>query len=205
MMIPLAIETSCDETAVAILESQKDSHRILSNIVSSQIKIHAPYGGVVPNLAARAHLENIIPCLKEAFRKAKIKLEKIDTLAVTEGPGLIPALLIGTNTAKALAYLWEKPIVGINHIEGHILANWLKPKNKKFLFPAICLVVSGGHTQLILIKDYLNYKLLGQTRDDAAGEAFDKVAKLLGLGYPGGPIIARRAKKGNPQAFAFPR
>lgn len=202
-MITLAIETSCDETAVAILKSSRDSHQILSSIVSSQVKIHAPFGGVVPNLASRAHLQNIIPCLNRAFKEAKIEPERIDTLAVTEGPGLIPALLIGTGVAKTLAYLWQKPIVGINHLEGHIFASRLK--NKKETFPMVCLIVSGGHTQLVLVKDYLKYKLLGQTRDDAAGEAFDKVAKLLNLAYPGGPIISKWAKKGDTRTFAFPR
>ncbi len=205
-MIILAIETSCDETAIAVVESKNNHHKILANIVSSQVKIHAKYGGVVPNLASRYHLKNIVPCLKLAFKKAKISSKKIDHIAITIGPGLIPALLIGTNTAKALSFAYGLPIIGINHIEAHIYANWIQPisVNSK-LFPVLCLVVSGGHTQLILMKGHGKYKLLGETRDDAAGEAFDKVAKLLGLGYPGGPIIEKRAKRGNPEIFNFPR
>ena len=201
-MIILSIETSCDDTGIALIEGNRKGCRILSNIVSSQIKIHAPYGGVVPNLAARAHLENIEPVLKKALQQANNP--KIDLMAVTIGPGLIPSLLVGTNFAKALAYNWQKPIMGINHIEGHIYANFLKG-TVPFTFPALCLVVSGGHTQLILMKGHGKYKLLGETRDDAAGEAFDKVAKLLNLGYPGGPIISQKAKKGNPHAFDLPR
>jgi len=205
-MVILGIETSCDDTGIALIEGGSQGCRILSNIVSSQIKIHAPYGGVVPNLAARAHLENIKPCLEKALRLGfrNRSSKKIGLIAVTIGPGLIPSLLVGTNFAKALAYAWQKPIMGINHIEGHIYANWLNPASQ-IDFPALCLVVSGGHTQLILMKGHGKYKLLGQTRDDAAGEAFDKVAKLLNLGYPGGPIISQKAKKGNPRAFDLPR
>lgn len=199
-MIILGIETSCDDTGIALVKGSQQGCRILSNVVSSQIKIHAPYGGVVPNLAGRAHLKNIQPCLKQALKQAN--QPKIDLIAVTIGPGLIPSLLVGVNFAKTLAYAWQKPIIGINHIEAHIYANWLETGP---VFPALCLVVSGGHTQLILAKGHGEYKLLGQTRDDAAGEAFDKVAKLLNLGYPGGPIISQRAKKGNPQAIDLPR
>jgi len=201
-MIILGIETSCDDTGIALIEKNSKGFRILSNVISSQIKIHAPYHGVVPNLAAREHLKNIEPCLKQALEQAKYP--KIDLIAVTIGPGLIPCLLVGVNFAKALAYNWQKPIIEINHIEGHIYANWLSAvmTNK---FPILCLVVSGGHTQLVLIKGYGKYQLLGQTRDDAAGEAFDKVAKLLNLGYPGGPIISQKAKQGNPKAFDLPR
>ncbi len=218
-MIILGIETSCDDTGIALVEGSQKGCCILSNLVSSQVKLHAPYGGIVPNLAARAHLENIGPVLKEVLEQAGNS--KIDLIAVTIGPGLIPSLLVGTNFAKALAYNWQKPIIGINHIEGHIYANWLRTtKGRPFgyvlasqerspqwqlLFPALCLVVSGGHTQLILMKGHGQYKLLGETRDDAAGEAFDKVAKLLNLGYPGGPIISQRAQKGNPQSFNLPR
>ncbi len=202
-MLILGIETSCDDTGIAIVKvfgKQKPIFEILSNIVSSQIKTHAPFGGVVPNLAAREHLKNIEPCLRQAFREAKIKPEQIDLIAATIGPGLIPSLLIGVNFAKALAYAWKKPIIGINHIEAHILANWLEnPEGIKF--PAIALVVSGGHTQLVLMTPQkkskifsgASYKIIGETRDDAAGECFDKVAKLLGLGYPGGPVIAAKA------------
>ncbi len=199
-MTILGVETSCDDTGIALVKGSQQGCRILSNVVSSQIKIHAPYGGVVPNLAARAHLNNIQPCLKQALKQAN--QPKIDLIAVTIGPGLIPSLLVGVNFARALAYVWQKPIIGINHIEAHIYANWLKTAP---VFPTLCLVVSGGHTQLILVKGHGKYQLLGQTRDDAAGEAFDKVAKLLNLGYPGGPIISQRAKKGNPQAIDLPR
>ncbi len=212
-MIILGIETSCDDTGIALVKCRSPQGcEILSNVVSSQIKIHAPFGGVVPNLAARAHLKNIEPCLLTALKEAKNP--KIDLIGVTTGPGLIPSLLVGVNFAKALAYNWRKPILGINHLEAHIYANWLKPigeiSNSQFLiskniFPALCLVVSGGHTQLILMKGHGKYKLLGQTRDDAAGEAFDKVAKLLNLGYPGGPIISQKAQKGNFQSFNLPR
>jgi len=200
-MIILGIETSCDDTGIALVEGSQKGCRILSNPVSSQIKLHAPYGGVVPNLAARAHLENIGPVLEEALKQADNP--EIDLIAVTIGPGLIPSLLIGTNFAKALAYRWQKSIIGINHIEGHIYANWLI--NQTIDFPVLGLVVSGGHTQLILMKGHGQYKLLGETRDDAAGEAFDKVAKLLNLGYPGGPLISQKAQKGNPQSFDLPR
>ncbi|MFH1461057.1 MAG: tRNA (adenosine(37)-N6)-threonylcarbamoyltransferase complex transferase subunit TsaD [Patescibacteria group bacterium] len=200
-MIILGIETSCDDTGIALVEFGQRKCLVLSNVVSSQIKIHAPFGGIVPNLAARAHLKNIEPCLKQALKQAGHP--KIDLIAVTKGPGLIPSLLVGVNFAKALAYQWQKPIMGINHIEGHIYANWLKPGTLNF--PALCLVVSGGHTQLVLMKGHSKYQLLGETRDDAAGEAFDKVAKLLNLGYPGGPIISQRAQKGNPGAFDLPR
>jgi len=209
-MIILGIETSCDDTGIALVECDppsprlwraKQKCRILSNVISSQIKIHAPFGGVVPNLAARAHLKNIEPCLKETLKQAGNP--KIDLIAVTQGPGLIPALLVGVNFAKALAYNWNLPIIGINHIEGHIYANWLN--DSEIEFPVLCLVVSGGHTQLILMKNHGRYELLGETRDDAAGEAFDKVAKLLGLGYPGGPLISKHALEGNASAFDLPR
>ena len=200
-MIILGIETSCDDTGIAVVEHDKNKCRVLSNVISSQIEVHAPYGGVVPNLAARAHLKNIEPCLKEALKKAKNP--KIDLIAVTQGPGLIPSLLVGVNFAKALSYNWNIPLIGLNHIEGHIYANWVN--NPDIEFPILCLVVSGGHTQLVLIKNHGDYKLLGETRDDAAGEAFDKVAKLLGLGYPGGPILSQKALKGDSSAFDLPR
>jgi N6-L-threonylcarbamoyladenine synthase len=196
-MLILGIETSCDDTGIAIVEVSPTrkaagaNFKILSNVVSSQIKTHAPFGGVVPNLAAREHLKNIEPCLKTALREADKTMKDIDLIAATIGPGLIPSLLIGVNFAKALAYRFNKPIIGVNHLEGHIIAA-LSSENSKFL-PAIALVVSGGHTQLILIKKPGNYKIIGETRDDAAGECFDKVAKLLNLGYPGGPIIAAMA------------
>lgn len=200
-MLILGIETSCDDTGIAIVKvsGKGPIFKILSNIVSSQIKVHQKYGGVVPNLAAREHLKNIEPCLKEAFKQAGVKPDEIDLITVTTGPGLIPSLLIGVNFAKALAYIWKKPIIGVNHVEAHILANWLdNSKNAKF--PAVALVVSGGHTQLVLMTGFGKYKILGETRDDAAGECFDKVAKLLNLGYPGGPEIAAEAAKVNPKS-----
>lgn len=190
-MIILGIETSCDDTGIGIIKCGKNNCRILSNVASSQIKIHAPYGGVVPNLASRAHLENIVPCLKQALKEADNP--KIDLIAVTNEPGLAPCLLVGINFAKALAYNWNLPLVKVNHIQGHIFANWLS--DSEIEFPLLALVVSGGHTQLVLMEKN-KFKIIGQTRDDAAGEAFDKVAKLLGLGYPGGPIISQRAEKG---------
>ena len=210
-MIILSIETSCDETAVAIVEFRKNKVKVLSNIVSSQIKMHSQYGGVVPSLASRMHLKNMVPVFKKALKKANINQKKIDYISITNGPGLIPALMIGVNTAKSFSYIFQKPLIGIHHIEGHIYANWLKKstdKNSKLWkpeFPMICLTVSGGHTQIILMKKDLNYKVLGETLDDAAGEAFDKVAKLLELGYPGGPIIEKMAKKGDEKKIKFPR
>lgn len=201
-MIILAIETSCDETSVALLEksSKTGQINILSDIVSSQVKIHAKWGGVVPNLAAREHLKNIIPVLEKALLKSKKTLLDIDLFAVTQGPGLIPALLIGTNFAKTLSYIYKKPLLGIHHVEGHIAAAFSDGiSNFQFSiskeFPILALVVSGGHTQLIYIKEPLHYEIIGQTQDDAAGEAFDKVAKILELGYPGGPIISEYAEK----------
>ena len=205
-MIVLGIETSCDDTGIAIIKvsgKRRPIFNILSNVVSSQIKVHQKYGGVVPNLAAREHLRNIEPCLKTALKEAKVKPKDIDLIAVTIGPGLIPSLLIGVHFAKALAYKWNKPIVGVNHIEAHILANLLE--NKEIEFPAIALVVSGGHTQLILMSDIGKYKILGETRDDAAGECFDKVAKLLKLGYPGGPEISKQAEKAKKSSMELPR
>ena len=205
-MIILAIETSCDETAVAILKITKDKFKILSNIVASQIKIHAPWGGVVPNLAKREHLKNLPIVLKKSLVQAKIKIQDLDILSVTVGPGLEPALWVGINFAEELAKKYKKPLIGINHMEGHIFSALLKKNlksqisNLKNLFPAIALLVSGGHTELVLIKDYLKYKIIGQTRDDAAGEAFDKVAKMLGLPYPGGPIVAKLASQRKSEA-----
>jgi N6-L-threonylcarbamoyladenine synthase len=215
-MIILGIETSCDDTGVAIIKTPNKKggkFKILSNIVSSQIKVHQKYGGVVPNLAAREHLKNIEPCLRQALKEGAKRMKKdlkgfireIDLIAVTIGPGLIPSLLIGVHFAKTLAYKWKKPIVGVNHLEGHILSaisnfkfqilNQFQMTKFQNLFPAVALVVSGGHTQLVLMKNIGNYKILGETRDDAAGECFDKVAKLLRLGYPGGPAIAAQAAK----------
>jgi N6-L-threonylcarbamoyladenine synthase len=203
-MIIFSIETSCDDTSIAIIKTRgkkTPSFEILANIVSSQVKKHAEFGGVVPNLAARLHLENINFCIEKAFKKAKVTPKQIDLVAVTKGPGLIPALLIGVETAKNLAFLWQKPIIGVNHIEGHIYANWIMSRKSKvesrksINFPILSLVVSGGHTSLILMKDHFKYQIIGETRDDAVGEAFDKVARLLNLGYPGGPIIEEMAKE----------
>jgi len=202
----LAIETSCDETSIAIIEGNEKAKeaKILSNVVSSQVKVHAKWGGVVPNLAAREHLKNITPVLEKALEQASKKLSDIDLFAVTQGPGLIPALLIGTNVAKTLSYVAKKPLMGIHHVEGHVFANFigeklkvksekLKVEAQKTKFPMLALVVSGGHTQLILMRKELEYEIIGQSQDDAAGEAFDKVAKMLELGYPGGPIVSERA------------
>jgi N6-L-threonylcarbamoyladenine synthase len=197
-MLILGIETSCDETAASILEIKKEEIKILSNVVSSQIKLHAAWGGVVPNLAAREHLKNIFPVIQGALLEAQIKPAALDLIGVTSGPGLIPALLIGVSAAKTLSFIWGKPLLGIHHIEGHIYANFIgenSKSDKKINFPILCLVVSGGHTQLILMKKHLQYEIIGETQDDAVGEAFDKVARILGLGYPGGPAIAKMASK----------
>jgi N6-L-threonylcarbamoyladenine synthase len=194
-MIILGIETSCDETAVAILKISRNNSEILSNFVFSQIKIHRRFGGVVPKIAGREHLKKIIPLLNKAFQKSKIKPKDIDLIAITRGPGLAPSLFVGMSAAKTLSYVWQKPIVGVNHIEAHLFANFICEEVKSIEFPAIGLIVSGGHTQLILIKDFLKYKLLGETLDDAAGECFDKTARILGLSYPGGPAIAEQAAK----------
>ncbi|MGB3072684.1 MAG: tRNA (adenosine(37)-N6)-threonylcarbamoyltransferase complex dimerization subunit type 1 TsaB, partial [Candidatus Moraniibacteriota bacterium] len=195
----LAIETSCDETAAAVLEYDGQMIGVRSSVVSSQIALHAAYGGVVPNLAAREHVRNIIPVVESALRQASVTPDDIDCIAVTQGPGLIPALLIGVSAAKTLALAWDKPLLGVNHLEGHIYANLLTngqqptTDNRDLEFPLLALIVSGGHTQLVLMPDHFQYTLLGETDDDAAGEAFDKVAKMLGLPYPGGPEIGKRA------------
>jgi len=187
----LAIETSCDETSAAVVE---DGRTILSNIISSQIEIHARYGGVVPEVASRQHMLAIIPVIEQAMSDARVNWDDISAIAVTKGPGLAGALLVGVNTAKGLALARQKPLIGLNHLEGHIYANWLTPT--EINFPVICLIVSGGHSDLVLMKNHGDYTLLGRTRDDAAGEAFDKTARILGLGYPGGPIIQKTAEKG---------
>jgi len=192
-MLTLGIETSCDETAIAVIEKNNVRISVLANIVSSQIKLHAPFGGVVPNLAAREHLKNILPVLNSALEKSQKTSRDIDLISVTQGPGLIPALLIGVNFAKTLSYIWQKPLLGIHHIEGHIFANLIENNNLKF--PAIALVVSGGHTQIVLVKNLFDYQIIGETLDDAVGEAFDKVARMLGLSYPGGPIISKLAQE----------
>ncbi|MBI5045534.1 MAG: tRNA (adenosine(37)-N6)-threonylcarbamoyltransferase complex transferase subunit TsaD [Candidatus Niyogibacteria bacterium] len=246
----LAIETSCDETAAAVLECQggptNTQYKILSNIVSSQIKIHAQWGGVVPNLARREHEKNLVPILLRALKKAKIsinekrkvksektrlKIQKIlereqelqkyflkkvlpiatpdiNAIAVTFGPGLEPALWTGINFAKTLSAVWDKPLIPVNHLEGHIVSSIMRGREfdtTEISFPALALLVSGGHTELVLMKKWLDYKTIGKTRDDAVGEAFDKVAKLLNLGYPGGPIISKRASLGNPKNILLPR
>ncbi|MFZ0390852.1 MAG: tRNA (adenosine(37)-N6)-threonylcarbamoyltransferase complex transferase subunit TsaD [Calditrichia bacterium] len=194
----LGIETSCDETSAAVISPRE----VLSNIISSQM-VHLQFGGVVPELASRAHLKKIIPIVQEALHAANVRLQEIEGIAVTYGPGLVGALLVGVNYAKAVALAQNIPFVGVNHIEGHIYANFLQ--NEKIDMPFICLVVSGGHTQIVLVKDHLQYKILGETRDDAVGEAYDKVAKLLNLPYPGGPEVDKRAVQGNPEFVQFPR
>jgi N6-L-threonylcarbamoyladenine synthase len=199
-MVVLAIESSCDETAAAIVVG---GEKALSNIVFSQIQIHRKYGGVVPELASRKHIEAIIPVIREALSKAGITLDRVEGIAVTYGPGLIGSLLIGLSVAKAIAYARNLAFVGVNHVEGHLSAILLE--NPRLQFPFIGLVVSGGHTCLYRVEDLGRYEWLGGTRDDAAGEAFDKVAKLLNLGYPGGPVIDRVARNGDPQAISFPR
>ena len=241
----LSIETSCDETAAAIIEMRDGTPVLLANVVSSQAKAHAKFGGVVPQLAARMHIDNITPVLESTLAESHLAPDGIDLIAVTQGPGLIPALLIGVSAAKTLSLIWKKPLLGIHHIEGHIYANFLEKNtaisNIKYLisnensqisnskiksgfqipdsrFPLVALVVSGGHTQLVLMRDHFQYEILGETEDDAVGEAFDKVARMLGLSYPGGPIVAKRAdsfRNNNDQSpksnnqisekFSFPR
>lgn len=196
----LAIESSCDETAAAVVENGR---YVLSNIIASQIDIHALYGGVVPEVASRKHIEVISSVVDSALKEAKVKLEDIDAVAVTYGPGLVGALLVGLQYAKGLAYATNKPFIGVNHIEGHISANFIQ--DKELMPPFVCLVVSGGHTYIVYMKDFGKFEIMGQTRDDAAGEAFDKVARAIGLGYPGGPKIDKLAKSGNEDAIKFPR
>ena len=196
----LAIESSCDETAAAVV---KDGRKVLSNIISSQVPTHTIYGGVVPEIASRQHLEAIDGVIMQALKDADVTFADIDAIAVTEGPGLVGALLVGVSEAKALAYALNKPLLGTHHLKGHIAANYIT--NPDWEPPFLCLVVSGGHTDLILIEDYNDYQILGRTRDDAAGEAFDKVARAIGLGYPGGPKVQKAAEEGDPQAVHFPR
>ena len=225
-MLILGVETSCDETSLALLKADGGKLTLHKNLVFSQIKTHAQYGGVVPEVAARAHVEKIMPMLKDVLGEKN----KPDVIAVTAGPGLATALLVGVETARTLAYLWKKPLVAVNHLAGHIYANWLPDchpaldagsrkkinwisafagmtdKNRtNIAFPALCLIISGGHTELVIMKEHLKYRLIGQTRDDAVGECFDKVGKILGLTYPGGPEVAKHADKGNPEAVKFPR
>jgi len=196
----LGIETSCDETAAAVVE---DGVRILSNQIASQVELHARYGGIVPEVASRQHILAIIPILKQAMAEAKATWDDLAGIAVTIGPGLAGSLLVGVNVAKAIALAQGLPITGVNHLEGHIYANWLT--NSTPLFPLVCLIVSGGHSDLVLMKGHGDYMVLGRTRDDAAGEAFDKAARILGLGYPGGPAIQQAAKNGNANSIPLPR
>jgi N6-L-threonylcarbamoyladenine synthase len=198
--LTLGIETSCDETSAAVVA---DGRTTLTNIISSQVEDHSKFGGVVPEVASRKHIENIIPVVEQALNGAGVKLADIDLIGVTAGPGLVGALLVGVSAAKAMAYASKIPLVGVNHIEGHICANFLTDPDLEP--PFLCLVVSGGHTHLVYMKDIGDYDTLGFTRDDAAGEAFDKTARALGLGYPGGPIIDRLANKGNPDFARFPQ
>jgi N6-L-threonylcarbamoyladenine synthase len=198
-MIVLGIETSCDETAAAVVDGGR---KVLSSIVASQDDVHAPYGGVVPELASRRHLDVMVPVVRRALETAGMALGDVDGIAVTYGPGLVGSLLVGCSAAKAIAYARRRPLVGVNHLEGHIYAAFLEGEPPAH--PFLALVVSGGHTALYLAREPLRYERIGQTRDDAAGEAFDKVAKLLGLGYPGGPVIERIARDGDPRAIAFP-
>ncbi|MCD8149445.1 MAG: tRNA (adenosine(37)-N6)-threonylcarbamoyltransferase complex transferase subunit TsaD [Clostridiales bacterium] len=196
----LAIETSCDETAASVV---KNGREVLSNVISSQIALHTLYGGVVPEIASRKHIEKINPVIEEALKQANVTLDDITAIAVTYGPGLVGALLVGVAEAKAIAYARKLPLIGVHHIEGHISANYIE--NKELEPPFMCLVVSGGHTHLVNVADYGRYEILGKTRDDAAGEAFDKVARAIGLGYPGGPKIEKAAREGNADAVFFPR
>jgi len=196
----LAIETSCDETACAIVE---DGHNVLANIIASQIDLHAKTGGVVPEIAAREHVLKMIPVLDECLSVADCNWDDVDTLAITRGPGLVSSLIIGTETASVISYVKNKTLIPVQHVVGHIYSNWLEAEDE-IEFPLIVLTVSGGHNELILMRDHHNFEVLGETRDDAAGEAFDKVARLLGLGYPGGPAISKIAEHGNADAFAFP-
>lgn len=198
----LAIESSCDETAAAVVTEKNGQPFLLSNVVSSQIDLHAKYGGVVPEVAARAHIEKIIPVITEALAEADTDLSKIDYLAVTYGPGLVGSLVVGVETAKALSLATGKPVIPMNHLEGHLYANFLDEVKPEF--PLVGLLVSGGHTMLVYMKNHFNYRVIGKTKDDAAGEAFDKGAKILGLGYPGGPIISKLAESGNADAYPFP-
>ena len=196
----LAIESSCDETAASVV---KNGRCVLSNIISSQIAIHTLYGGVVPEIASRKHIEKINQVVEAALKEADVTLDDIDAIGVTYGPGLVGALLVGVAEAKAIAYAKKKPLVGVHHIEGHVSANYIEHPDLEP--PFLCEIVSGGHTHLVIVKDYGSFEILGRTRDDAAGEAFDKVARAIGLGYPGGPKIDKLAKEGNPHAIDFPR
>lgn len=196
----LAIESSCDETAASVV---KNGRTILSNVISSQIELHKLYGGVVPEIASRKHIEKINQVIGEALTEADVTLDDLDAVGVTYGPGLVGALLVGVAEAKAIAYARKLPLVGVHHIEGHVSANYIEHPDLEP--PFLCLIVSGGHTHLVIVKDYGEFEILGRTRDDAAGEAYDKVARAIGLGYPGGPKIDKLSKEGNPDAIVFPR
>lgn len=196
----LAIESSCDETAASVV---KNGRQVLSNVISSQIALHTLYGGVVPEIASRKHIEKINQVIEAALSEAGVTLEEITAIGVTYGPGLVGALLVGVAEAKAIAYAAHKPLVGVHHIEGHVSANFIE--NPDLEPPFLCLIVSGGHTHLVIVRDYGEFEILGRTRDDAAGEAFDKVARAIGLGYPGGPKVDKAAREGNPHAMEFPR
>lgn len=198
-ILTLGIESSCDETSVAVV---KNGREVLSNVIATQIDIHKKYGGVVPEIASRNHVENITYVAKEALQKSGVTLDDIDAICCTYGPGLVGALLVGLSTAKAMAYALNKPFVGVHHIEGHIAANYIT--HKELEPPYLCLVVSGGHSHLVHVKDYTKFEVLGKTRDDAVGEAFDKVARVVGIGYPGGPVIDKLAKEGKP-IYNLPR
>ena len=197
----LGIESSCDETAVAIVE---DGRKVHTNIIASQIDLHAKTGGVVPEVAAREHVLKMLPVLDEAFAESGLEWDDIDAVAVTQGPGLVSSLIIGTQTASIISYLKGKPLIPVNHIMGHLYSNWLDLEGAIY-FPIVILTVSGGHNELVLMRDHLDFDVLGETRDDASGEAFDKVARLLGMGYPGGPVIAKLAEKGDSARFDFPK
>lgn len=196
----LGIESSCDETAAAVV---KNGREVLSNVINTQIEIHKQYGGVVPEVASRKHIEVIDTVIDEALSKAEVCFDDIDAIAITYGPGLVGALLVGVSTAKALSFALDKPLVPVHHIKGHIMANFVA--HKELEPPFVCLVASGGHSHIVEVRDYTSFEILGRTHDDAAGEAFDKIARVLGLGYPGGPLIDRLAKDGNPKAVRFPR
>lgn len=200
MKLILGIESSCDETAAAVVA---DGREVLSNVINTQIELHKLYGGVVPEIASRKHMESINAVIDEALDKAGVTISDIEAIAVTNGPGLVGALLVGVSCAKALAYGAKKPLVPVHHIKGHIMANFLAHKDLKP--PFVCLVASGGHSHIVYVKDYTEFEIIARTRDDAAGEAFDKTARVLGLGYPGGPLIDKLAKEGNPDNITFPR
>lgn len=199
-MLILGIESSCDETAAAVV---KDGRIVLSNIINTQIELHKKFGGVVPEVASRRHIETIDAVIDEALCEAGVSFADIDAIAVTYGPGLVGALLVGVSAAKALAFALRKPLIAVHHIKGHIMANFVAHKELKP--PFVCLVASGGHSHIVSVEDYTHLEIMGRTRDDAAGEAFDKIARVLGLGYPGGPLIDKLAREGNPEAVQFPR